>query len=232
MSATALDTTMATVSLIASSPAKLNLTLEVLGPRDDGFHEIRSLVVGVDLCDRVRCCASPGSGVTIECNEATLQGDDNLACRAANKLAHRLQRRPAVRIELEKRIPVAAGLGGGSSNAATALRLCNELWAGGLGPEELASIGAGVVGSGGVTAKEAWSDLIDSHVRTLGGKNRCNEKLQCRLVIERGAGGRVGFLEPVDDGLGTAFYLSRCFFAHGFVYSTSTRTSVPSTRTA
>lgn len=142
MSATALDTTMATASLIASSPAKLNLTLEVLGSRDDGFHEIRSLVVGVDLCDRVRCCTSPVSGVAIACTERALQNDENLASRAANKLAARLRRKPALRIEIEKRIPVAAGLGGGSSNAATALRLCNELWAGGLGSAELAPIGA------------------------------------------------------------------------------------------
>jgi len=144
MSATALDTTMATASLTASAPAKLNLTLEVLGRRDDGFHEIRSLVIGVDLCDRMRCSESSRSGVTIECNEPALRSEDNLACRAANMLADRLQRRPALRIEIEKRIPIAAGLGGGSSDAATALRLCNELWSGGLGFEELASIGAGL----------------------------------------------------------------------------------------
>lgn len=132
----------------ADAPAKINLTLEVLGRRDDGYHELRSLVIGVGLTDRVRCQISPEPGISLHCDEGTLNHGDNLAARAARTLAHRCGREPNLRIDLQKRIPVGGGLGGGSSDAATTLRLCNSLWQTGLDETQLAA-----------TAKELGSDV-------------------------------------------------------------------------
>lgn len=133
---------MVNQSATATSPAKINLTLEVHGRRADGFHDLRSLVIGVDLRDRLRVCVRQEPGIELVCSDPTLSGPENLVHRATARLAERLGVEPAIRLELEKRIPIAAGLGGGSSDAATALRLCNDLWSGGLSAEELAAIGA------------------------------------------------------------------------------------------
>lgn len=142
MNAAALDTIIKIPSATADAPAKLNLTLDILGRRDDGFHELRSLAVGVDLCDHITCTARSEGGITIDCIDPELGGDDNLAYRAAARLAKRCGKEPALNIELRKAIPVAAGLGGGSSDAATTLRLCNRLWGAGLDRTALAAIGA------------------------------------------------------------------------------------------
>lgn len=142
MGATALDTVRHVSSASADAPAKLNLTLDILGRRNDGFHELRSLVVGVDLCDRVTCGLRPESGIAVTCSDPALSGNHNLAYRAAARLAEHCAKEPALHIELRKAIPVGAGLGGGSSDAATTLRLCNQLWETGLDPSALAGIGA------------------------------------------------------------------------------------------
>jgi 4-diphosphocytidyl-2-C-methyl-D-erythritol kinase len=128
----------------ADAPAKINLTLEVLGKRSDGYHDLRSLVIGVDLRDRIECAASHPFGPTLDCSDPTLHGDDNLACRAAVALALHCGCDAEVRIRLDKCIPVGAGLGGGSSDAATTLRLCGELWRAGLNDAQLATVGAEV----------------------------------------------------------------------------------------
>jgi 4-diphosphocytidyl-2-C-methyl-D-erythritol kinase len=113
------------VPLIENAPAKINLTLRVLGRRDDGFHEIESLVAFADFGDRLSF--SHGSELTLTVRGpnavAAGAGDDNLVLKAARGLA---ARRPNVVLgafDLEKRLPVAAGLGGGSADAAAALRL-------------------------------------------------------------------------------------------------------------
>jgi len=126
----------------ADAPAKINLTLEVLGNRSDGYHELRSLVIGVDLADQICCQTSLEPGVALDCNDPALNNGDNLAELAVRSLARYCDREPALRIELQKRIPVGGGLGGGSSDAATTLRLCNFLWETGLDKAELAAIGA------------------------------------------------------------------------------------------
>ncbi len=131
-------------TIAANAPAKINLTLEIVGKRADGFHDIRSLVIGVGLCDRVECTVSHPVGPTLDCTDPTLHGDDNLVCRAAVALARHCARDAEVRIRLDKHIPVGAGLGGGSSDAAATLRLCNELWNTGMDNSRLAAIGAGI----------------------------------------------------------------------------------------
>ncbi len=135
---------MSTETVASYAPAKINLTLDVLGRRDDGFHELRSLVIGIDLCDRLSLNTRPEAGIDFTCDIPALRGPDNLVCRAAELLARHIRVEPAVRIELEKRIPTGAGLGGGSSDAATTLRLLTTLWQAGLSDSELAELGAAI----------------------------------------------------------------------------------------
>lgn len=144
MSLTTLEQPRAKVArtVRGDAPAKINFTLEVLGRRDDGYHDLRSLVIGVDLTDHICCRTSPIPGISVHCNDPALNHGDNLAARAARALAQRCDREPALRIELQKRIPVGGGLGGGSSDAATTLRLCDSLWHTGLDQTELAAVGA------------------------------------------------------------------------------------------
>ncbi len=144
MGAIAAIQSMPAVTVSADAPAKLNLTLEVLGRHPDGYHDLRSLVIGVGLCDRVRCRLTAEPGVALDCSDSALSRTDNLVVRAVEALSGHLGRPINAAIGLEKRIPVGGGLGGGSSNAATILRLCDHLLGLGLGVSELASIGANV----------------------------------------------------------------------------------------
>jgi 4-diphosphocytidyl-2-C-methyl-D-erythritol kinase len=114
----------------------------VLGAREDGFHEVRSLVIGVDWQDRVSCERRDEPGIAVGCTDKSLAGPENLACRAARALARLTGHVPALTIQVEKCIPVGGGLGGGSSDAAATLRLCNALWAAGLDEAALGRLGA------------------------------------------------------------------------------------------
>ena len=121
--------------LEVSAPAKLNLTLEVLGRRSDGYHEVRTVLQTIDLCDRLELGLAPD--LTVECDDASLKGEANLIWRAAVALATYGNVQPRAHIFLRKRIPVGMGLGGGSSDAASALLALNQLWGLHLGTEEL-----------------------------------------------------------------------------------------------
>jgi len=124
------------------APAKINWTLEVLGQREDGYHEIRSVMQTIDLCDEVTAERSD-RWVFEDADQRPLPEDD-LVVRAARALEGRVGGALPARIRIEKRIPVASGLGGGSSDAAAVLRLLNRLHALGRSSEELASMGASV----------------------------------------------------------------------------------------
>lgn len=115
------------------APAKLNLFLEVVGRRPDGYHEIDSIFQEIDLCDRVTLEPSERMELTVEGEEAP-SDNRNLAWRAAEALGRN------VRIHLHKRIPPGAGLGGGSSDAAAVLRGVNRIYALDLSTEELAAV--------------------------------------------------------------------------------------------
>ncbi|HEU4759755.1 MAG TPA: 4-(cytidine 5'-diphospho)-2-C-methyl-D-erythritol kinase [Dehalococcoidia bacterium] len=122
------------------APAKINWTLEVLGPRRDGFHEVRTVLQTIDLCDEVRLAPAEALSLSVEGpHEAR---EDDLALRAAALLAEAAGRAPSASIRLAKRIPAAAGLGGGSSDAAAVLRGLDRLWGPGLGHERLAELAA------------------------------------------------------------------------------------------
>lgn len=128
------------------APAKINLVFEVLRRRSDGYHEIDSVLTTLDLGDRVRLRPSR-EGLEVRLDgpyAAGIDPADDLSGRAARALAEAAGRAPDVRIEVTKRIPVAAGLGGGSSDAGAVLRGLNELWELGWPPERLAEVAATV----------------------------------------------------------------------------------------
>jgi 4-diphosphocytidyl-2-C-methyl-D-erythritol kinase len=108
------------------APAKVNLYLQVLGKRPDGYHELLSLMQAIDLCDALTFAVAPG--LSVLCPDAPLPVDrENLVYRAAEAFYQRIAAPPSCRITLRKRIPAGAGLGGGSSDAATTLMALNDL---------------------------------------------------------------------------------------------------------
>jgi 4-diphosphocytidyl-2-C-methyl-D-erythritol kinase len=121
--------------------AKVNLTLEVLGRRPDGFHRIATVLQTVGLWDDLFLFPLP-HGVEVECSEASLSGEANLVFRAARLLRGEEGVGQGVRIVVCKGIPVASGLGGGSSDAAAALRGLARLWGLPLSHERLAGLAA------------------------------------------------------------------------------------------
>lgn len=123
-------------------PAKVNLTLEVLGRRPDGYHEIISVMQAVGLCDRLRFEVLDTPSVELVGAPPELAGDENLIVRAAHLLQAERDTGLGARIHLSKRIPIAAGLGGGSSDAAATLRALNRLWDLRLTQRALLEIGA------------------------------------------------------------------------------------------
>ena len=129
--------------------AKVNLTLEVLGTRPDGYHELRSVVAEIPLHDDVELLAAPAGEVTVEMSGDGMEVpcvpcEENLAVRAARALAEAAGVSRGVRICIVKRIPVGAGLGGGSADAAAVLNGLNEMWGLSLPRERLCAIGAEV----------------------------------------------------------------------------------------
>ena len=122
--------------------AKLNLTFEILGKRRDGFHEVKTVMQTVGLSDLISLERWPS--LRVDCDSRELSGEANLVWQAAQALAKSRGIQPGARIRIRKRIPVAMGLGGGSSDAATALRGLNQLWGTGATREELGEIAAGI----------------------------------------------------------------------------------------
>lgn len=126
--------------LILPAPAKINLSLDVLGRRPDGYHTLRSVMQTLELHDTLEL--QPAATTTLTCDTPALSGDDNLVVRAARLLQSMSGGIGGVAMTLVKRIPVDAGLGGGSSDAATTLLGLNRLWNLGLAPDRLAALGA------------------------------------------------------------------------------------------
>jgi 4-diphosphocytidyl-2-C-methyl-D-erythritol kinase len=125
------------------APAKINLTLDALYKRPDGYHELEMVMTTVDLADRIDLMEKPEDTISLESSSGLVPQDErNLAFRAAALLREKTGIRRGVHIRIHKRIPVAAGLAGGSSDAAATLRGLNRLWKLGLSDEELAEIGA------------------------------------------------------------------------------------------
>ena len=129
--------------LSLSAPAKINLYLRVVGKRPDGFHEIETLFERIDLADTLTFRPGADGSLILTCSVPSLScGEDNLIVRAARQLQQETGTRLGAAVHLEKRIPVAAGLGGGSSDCATALVGLNRLWNLNLPVERLHALAA------------------------------------------------------------------------------------------
>jgi 4-diphosphocytidyl-2-C-methyl-D-erythritol kinase len=131
------------LKLLVKAPAKINLSLDVLYKRSDGFHEVEMIMTTIDLADRVELTLLEQDKIHILSHNRYVPDDQrNLAFQAAQLLKDRYQIKKGVQITIEKTIPVAAGLAGGSSDAAATLRGLNKLWGLGLTLDELASLGS------------------------------------------------------------------------------------------
>ena len=128
-----------------SAPCKVNVSLRVLGKRPDGFHEVDTVMVPLELCDVLEF--SPADALEMSCDAPGVPLDEsNLVMKAGRLMERELGRPMPWHVHLVKNVPHGAGLGGGSSDAACVLRVLNELEHGGLPPERLAEL-AGEIGS-------------------------------------------------------------------------------------
>jgi 4-diphosphocytidyl-2-C-methyl-D-erythritol kinase len=134
--------TIETQGMQVLAPAKINLSLKILDRRSDGFHEVETLIAPITLCDQIEIEKSDsGKQIEFHCDDPSVpQGDDNLIVRAVKSFLAAIKLKPAVCIELKKKIPQGAGLGGGSSDAASTLLGLNELFETKLPREALAQI--------------------------------------------------------------------------------------------
>src|SRR5438128_1885718 len=130
------------MTLQKQSPCKVNLLLNILGKRADGFHELETVMYPIKVFDELSF-ARRGKGVQLTCSEPSLPTDSrNLVYRAAARFLEKTNIMEGVRLHLEKKIPLAAGLGGGSANAAVTLLGLNELFGAPLTPEQLEPLAA------------------------------------------------------------------------------------------
>jgi 4-diphosphocytidyl-2-C-methyl-D-erythritol kinase len=125
-----------------TSPAKLNLFLHINGRRADGYHELQTLFQFIDFADTLSFTLTDNAKITLTPSIAGVADEDNLIVRAARLLqSATAQKLPGVHIQLDKKLPMGGGIGGGSSNAATTLLVLNELWQLNLSLDALAEIG-------------------------------------------------------------------------------------------
>ena len=118
--------------------AKINLGLDVIGKRDDGYHLVKMIMQNVDIFDTLTFEENTSGEVTLSANSESIPTDgSNLICKVANRLRDEFGVKAGVDMTLEKRIPVAAGMAGGSTDGAAAYLALNELWNLGLSKEEL-----------------------------------------------------------------------------------------------
>ena len=132
-------------SSIHLAPAKLNLRLKITGRRPDGYHNLVSIMAPVSLFDRIELQITSRNLITISCEGFSAPADkENLACRAAQAFFAKTGIDHGLSIKLTKNIPVAAGLGGGSSDAACVLKALNQIWSCPLSAKELAELALGL----------------------------------------------------------------------------------------
>jgi len=155
-----------------SAPAKINLCLHVTGRRADGYHLLHSLVVFATIADRVSVIDDDDLSLTVNGPMAALAGplDDNLVLRAARALQQTTGTRRGARLVLDKQLPAGAGLGGGSSDAAAALILLNQIWDCGLERDQISAIGLKLGADLPVclAGQPAWLSGIGEHIDPIG----------------------------------------------------------------
>ena len=129
-------------SITLKAPAKVNYLLDVIRRRPDGYHDLRMVMQRVNLCDEIRITLTDRPGITVQCGKNGVpDGPGNIAWKAAHALLELADGSPGADISIDKNIPVAAGLGGGSSDAASVLMGMNELLGLGLSEQRLMEIG-------------------------------------------------------------------------------------------
>lgn len=138
-------------SVVARAPGKINVSLEVGPPREDGYHSVATIYLAVNLFEDIRASERMDTEFTISLSpdsapfadpETFPIGPENLVIRAAAELRAYTGVKAGADLEVTKRVPIAGGMGGGSADAAAALVACNALWETGLNREELAIVGA------------------------------------------------------------------------------------------
>lgn len=129
------------MKIIETGPAKINLGLDVLGMRPDRYHEVAMVMQGLELADRITITDAPELKVTTD-REGLEGGPSNLAWKAAELMGRYARRTPRVHIHIEKKVFLAAGLAGGSTDAAAVLRGLNRYWGMGLAADRLERLGA------------------------------------------------------------------------------------------
>lgn len=123
--------------------AKINLHLDITGRRADGYHDVVTVMQSISLCDRVTVALRDGDAITLSCDREGVPTDEgNLAVRAARMYLNEIDKKQGLHIEIEKRIPMAAGMAGGSVDAAATLRALNRLLDEPLSIDALCAIGA------------------------------------------------------------------------------------------
>ncbi len=150
------------------APAKLNLFLHIIGRRPDGYHLLQSVFMLVDWCDTLHFELRDAGRISREDAGAPLP-DDDLVVRAARALQQACASNSGVHIRLEKRIPVQAGMGGGSSDAASCLLALNRLWRLGLSLPQLEKIGLGLGADVPffLRGRNAWVEGVGERIRPL-----------------------------------------------------------------
>ena len=147
------------------SPAKLNLFLHITGRRDNGYHELQTIFQLIDLYDWMTFDPIAEENIQIE-GLSEVKLEQNLIYRAAQLLRPHAKKPCGLKIQIEKNIPMGAGLGGGSSNAATTLIVLNQLWQCGLNAQQLADYGVqlGADVPIFVLGRNAWAAGIGEHL--------------------------------------------------------------------
>lgn len=146
------------------SPAKLNLFLHITGRRENGYHELQSIFQLINLYDWLEFSQTDSDQIVIEGLES-VDLQHNLIYKATQILLPHAKHASGLSIRIEKNIPMGAGLGGGSSNAATTLIVVNQLWECGLNTEQLAALGVklGADVPIFVHGRNAWAEGLDEH---------------------------------------------------------------------
>jgi 4-diphosphocytidyl-2-C-methyl-D-erythritol kinase len=153
-------------SYLVKSYAKTNLTLDVLNKRADGYHNLTTVMQTVDLYDTICLTAIQQDEIQLVCSVADLETHDNLVFRAAQAVRQRLSLTRGVKIELQKHIPIAAGLGGGSSNAAAVIVALQKWWRLPLSYEDMLEIAASLSSdvsfflTGGLAVCEGRGEIV------------------------------------------------------------------------
>ena len=148
------------------APAKLNLMLNVIGQRADGYHELQTVFQIIAISDWLNIVPTDHNDVTLSCRSADIKMDENLVLKAAQLLKQRSGSKSGAHITLKKILPMGAGLGGGSSDAATTLVVLNEVWGLGLSVEQLAVLGLELGADVPVFVKgcSAWAEGVGEKV--------------------------------------------------------------------